>query len=196
MELKPFNAALTLSYPPAFNRTTMELKPRHPAYCRSAAFPFNRTTMELKLAMASSAARLYRPLLIEPLWNWNTALQYPPVIVPLPFNRTTMELKRTRWYEQGLRQSHLLIEPLWNWNSRMPSSSCFVIFLLIEPLWNWNSQKNRRARYVSYLLIEPLWNWNYKISTLYTRHSRTFNRTTMELKHSKGAHIGMLTHGF
>ena len=56
-----------------FNRTIVELKlPSNPK-SNAGTFTFNRTIVELKLCQRLQIIFI-KPLLIEPLWNWNYKL--------------------------------------------------------------------------------------------------------------------------
>ena len=159
MELKRVKRWIGIYQIHPFNRTTMELKRavEHPV--TDSVIAFNRTTMELKPG-SWCAHSGWRPLLIEPLWNWNTAQAGNRAYLPafnrttmelkrfighcgcvwkIPFNRTTMELKPVQSAVGPLWRSRLLIEPLWNWNQLRLGGGAKNFFLLIEPLWNWNS---------------------------------------------------------
>ena len=101
-------------------------------------------------------------LLIEPVWNRNTRRRAGNWSYgTAPFNRTSLESKliRAKHTEQ---QNTLLIEPVWNRNLcrhlQLPSLVC--------------------------LLIEPVWNRNLFLQWLIGNGDGTFNRTSLESKHS------------
>ena len=69
----------------------MELKSQKKARFRALDGSFNRTFMELKFE--HTGANPYRhPVLIVPLWNWNTDEEHTAHRLDR-FNRTFMELK-------------------------------------------------------------------------------------------------------
>ena len=74
-----------------FNRTFMELKLQKFLEISQSHDCFNRTFMELKCVSESVKAES-KPVLIVPLWNWNSRKQLVKAI-SRRFNRTFMELK-------------------------------------------------------------------------------------------------------
>ena len=69
--------------------------------------------MELKPIKAENMTS--EPVLIEPLWNWNSDTD--KILKPgfVGINRTFMELKRLKVIDKA-EAVIVLIEPLWNWN--------------------------------------------------------------------------------
>ena len=77
---------------PSFNRTSMESKQILANTNRLGGLTFNRTSMESKQSEVGTFRRILR-LLIEPVWNRNSAHQKAQGWVRPSFNRTSMESK-------------------------------------------------------------------------------------------------------
>ena len=121
----------------AFNRTSVELKRILSSFLSMRTWTFNRTSVELKHRISGRSAKRWLPLLIEPVWNWNSFV--------------SLRLSRRR---------SLLIEPVWNWNLQ----GNHVPWRHLPP-FNRTSvelklRSARRSRCGVWLLIEPVWNWN------------------------------------
>ena len=71
VELKRGYAKPPIRWVIAFNRTNVELKLDWAKYFFIGCFSFNRTNVELKPDIRYFSS-LFHPLLIEPMWNWNT----------------------------------------------------------------------------------------------------------------------------
>ena len=144
----------------AFNRTSVELKPCNPSWDRWKHVPFNRTSVELKLLNVMWSPFI-TPLLIEPVWNWNTSTDLKVRIYRSSFNRTSVELKHIVLclmdaYFWPFNRTIVELKP-WghaaiNWLAvtfnrtivelKLPSIAVdvrFDLLLLIEPVWNWNT---------------------------------------------------------
>ena len=120
-------------------------------------------------------------LLIAPHWNWNRWSDINWVGFIYSFNRTTLELKRISRYP-NLWTSLLLIAPHWNWNWFLNSSYNSVYILLIAPHWNWNMFEAHKCNPFTKTFNRTTLELKLVIcSSLITSFS-SFNRTTLELK--------------
>ena len=127
----------------------------------SLCITFNRTSLELKRVEADYELTL-RPLLIEPVWNWNLYVTHSPVCLYLPFNRTSLELKHV-WRKDKPR-------------AVVAFNRTSLELKLERSFW--------KATPCPTLLIEPVWNWNLTITVLKLFDGTSFNRTSLELKHN------------
>ena len=136
--------------------------------------------MELKL-QKTITAKIKLTLLIEPVWNWNTAGHEAVRELLTTFNRTSMELKHSNCDFCASADRALLIEPVWNWNSawcpivRVPSTFNRTSMELKRTLWGWYCYRRYTFNRTSMEL---------KLVRMRMRLDlkRTFNRTSMELK--------------
>ena len=78
----------------------------------------------------------------------------------------------------------LLIEPVWNRNFGVEGLPGVANTLLIEPVWNRNQAITFLLKNYAPLLIEPVWNRNSVWRYLSGQQNLSFNRTSMESKHS------------
>ena len=123
-------------------------------------------------------------LLIAPVWNWNWFFKDIARCKRAAFNRTSLELKLL------CLQFCLKRKPPFNRTSLELKHNLGLVgrrdvsLLLIAPVWNWNDANSCQINVPIPLLIAPVWNWNALKAAIVLWNSRTFNRTSLELKPS------------
>ena len=120
------------------------------------------------------------PVLIAPLWNWNTIDEYNLKTLLACSNRTFMELKC--WLDLPLclclHCSNRTFMELKCW---LDLPLCLCLHVLIAPLWNWNTWcgKTQARRFRSNRTFMELKSARQGADC---RRCRCSNRTFMELK--------------
>ena len=130
-------------------------------------------------------------LLIEPVWNRNSAGLRFYTRVKSAFNRTSMESKLAYAQHVVLSKSTFNRTSMESKHRLRLRSRSKLNSLLIEPVWNRNiSLWMTDSQKWPHLLIEPVWNRNCGIPTVsWVRRFHSFNRTSMESKLSRDRNV-------